>query len=744
MVKSNFRLWFCLFFLFGLTACILPLKQLEQQPTPETSFTQLPSPQIEYDIRNQTFVELPLRHGSKIFKIDVDNEIITPFNLDQNKIIPMLAPNKSMLAFYGIPAEVYEQQILTNAGVDPLFLDIWVYDLLGNKARKISGKLAKRSALSWTYDSNYLVWVEDGNLQYYHIKSDQQKTVTLATFARPHPEKNQILIADLENRLSIVNIDNENSITVLIENPDFPNNAKIRDFDWWFDPNVLITLQAPLEENAYFFKYDVWLFDIANQSLKLFFEDAHDIRTSPEPNLLTALDGTSYFDVCSLDRGRKFIDVTDPTQPQKIKLEDFQFSPVLSNAPLIVPHSSNEVYWINQHQYIEYLSGYCSFNDGKGFYLVDINSKTATQLTFNDQYLPTHVSNVDEIRERYFINNGRYYSFLFVRPIHSQASYGDIYAYNVNEKIASPRILGKNLQLTEYGDEQLFYEVLPEDITKRNILSNWQDARYVLSDYSIVQNSIRLSNGRVIFTLDGQAMVWDEDTEKLSSLGIQGLKIIPKNNDEFTVQTSPHQLEHFYDTELHKTILDVSGWEDSPEIENFEYYESGSMQYFFRYPKRLGENNLSGCFVDYVVQNSFTFFEEPFNYQKCTHRVLDIYLNASSFLRPFQVTQVPEKPRENCRLSNTLEFFHNGIVVSPTIKRLSDIDLEPAFPGNLVEIQSSSVGDMFWLSDSVVALHLATPCIDVDKSTYNGWYLIAPAAGIGGMILSDAEIAALK
>lgn len=145
-------------------------------------------------------------------------------------------------------------------------------------------------------------------------------------------------------------------------------------------------------------RHNLWLQNVTTgikQLLSTTDDDLHSPVVSPDGRYLALYAGTLYGDACFVDANLHIMELNSSGQRVSlVELADFSGLPVVENAlpqpdlfdPNGGPFTPTPGTWLDDHTLATRLTWYCSTSDAAGVYALDLNGRTAVQIS--DQDLP--------------------------------------------------------------------------------------------------------------------------------------------------------------------------------------------------------------------------------------------------------------------------------------------------------------------------------------------------------------------
>jgi Tol biopolymer transport system component len=308
---------------------------------------------------------------------------------------PVLSPDRKRIAYRSVPKSITSS---ANPG-DKLqagYYNIWVITVDGTQAWQLTNSELSRSVPVWSPDSKKVAFSEGPNSMLVEIEVETQSRREIIP-AAPRYQPNGKGIGYITSGGGLAWIDNAGSIITLVPTTTLPISTTVMDFDWL--PNgqhVVYTLVDKTKQRwgNLGTRYSVWIvradgsFPVRLTTPDDYKEGLHSIQVSPDGRIISALAGSGYGDVCSVDLWTVFLLLApDRASAQIINFQDFDRQPLMETpAPsedfpkMFFP--TTDVTWISSRLAFATYDVTCTTNPmEKGTYLIDPIARRIVQIT---------------------------------------------------------------------------------------------------------------------------------------------------------------------------------------------------------------------------------------------------------------------------------------------------------------------------------------------------------------------------
>jgi hypothetical protein len=298
---------------------------------------------------------------------------------------PVLSPDRQHIAYRSVPSSITS---LPDPGprLGEHNYNIWVIATDGTQARQLTSSELWRGVPVWSPDSQRVAFVEGSEGLLVEIQVDTQErreNVRGASWPRYRPDGNGIAYITMEGGL--VWLDNTGTVHSVIPAETLPENIRVLDFDWLPDSeHIVFTLserKATYAGATLGFEYAVWAVQADGSALIKLADDLHDVRISPDGQVIAALEGSGYADACFVDQRLRFLLLApDLTSARQVEIENFAGYPPIDRDQTFYPVST--INWVSNRLALGSFDLTCT-TDPKdaGRYVIDALDQSLHQVT---------------------------------------------------------------------------------------------------------------------------------------------------------------------------------------------------------------------------------------------------------------------------------------------------------------------------------------------------------------------------
>lgn len=329
-----------------------------------------------------------------------DGDIYT-YNLKSNQINKLtsygfnswsiLSPNNSKIAFLSIPATVTKTDKVSkgNGSFYPPYSygdyydvrNVWIINSDGTNPIQVTNDLKKRESISWSSDSNKIVYEEEGTLIEYSLNN---KNKVILTSSGTNPE-----YSPFSSYLAYLTDD---ARTIVLKLPSGEKRITRKDRVGnitWSQAEDKIFYTSLNQKNqqgstSLGIKFSIWSYSIPGGTEKQITDDSANISNpivSPNNDYIVAQRGSGYADAGNIDLSALTLKVNNGLSvTQQIKLDDFK-GPNFFEKEKQYMFPTSEVVWLNNKEYLIFLSELLDPQPNpRGLYKLNVETLTAERL----------------------------------------------------------------------------------------------------------------------------------------------------------------------------------------------------------------------------------------------------------------------------------------------------------------------------------------------------------------------------